>query len=107
MTERNPYKIKKLGSRIRNFSQQEWRKFDCQIAMKAVTTKFQQNNILRTVLLNTGDKKLVESSHDSHWGTGLHLHDRNATNSNFWINKNGGIMSEILSRVHANLKDKS
>ena len=98
MAESNPYKIKKLGSRVRNFDAARWRKTSKKTAHKGVLAKFGQNLTLRENLVNTGDVKIVESSLDTFWGTGLHLHDRNALDCRYWSNQ-GGAMSEILHEV--------
>ena len=47
-SESNPYVIKKLGSRVKNFSAEHWRSFNKDIARKAVRAKFTQNLTLKT-----------------------------------------------------------
>ena len=98
MKEDNPYKIKKLGNRVKGFSMERWRRCDSQIAYQAVHAKFHQNETLRATLLSTKDIFLAESSTDPHWGTGVHLHDHNALNNHTWRN-NGGVMNNLLHRV--------
>ena len=51
-------------------------------------------------------KIMQETNSYAHWGTGLHLQDRKAMNNSLWINKSGGIMSEILNDVRKSLRDK-
>ena len=106
MQEKNPYKIKKLGTRIRNFSLDAWRKSDKLVAHRAVFAKFSQNMTLKNILLNSGDILIAESSGDPHWGTGIHLHDGKAMDKNQWKNKNGGVMCEILAKVCQELRAK-
>ena len=103
MKENNPCKIKKLGSRVHNFNLDRWWKNTKHLAYKANYTKFSQNPVLRNILL-TNNTKIVESSPDSYWGTGVHLHDRNALDPRHWANKSGGVMSEILIRVRHELQ---
>ena len=80
MHERNPYRIKKLGSKVRNFSSDKL-KTQCKVlARKAVYAKFSQNRALKEILIKTGERKIVEASPDPIWGCGLHLRDRNALN---------------------------
>ena len=102
MCEHNPYKIKKLGSKIRNFNQSKWDRSSKEIAYIAVRTKFMQNPPLRNILLSTGDSKIAESSVDSTWGTELHLRDTNAMDMQFWKN-DGGAMCEIYSKLRHEL----
>ena len=104
MAEDNPYKIKKLGNKVCNFSSSVWNKERKRVARKAVMSKFSQNSALRATLLGSGKKKLVESSTDPFWGTGLHLRDRNCLNDAHWTNKEGGALSEILHSVRKELR---
>ena len=97
MRELNPYKIKKFGSKIRNFKEDQWKKHRAQIAYIAMHAKFTQNASLRNILLNTGNAKIVESSTNSDWGSGLHLHDKNSMDSRFWVND--GLMCELYSKI--------
>ena len=106
MTATNPYRMKNLGDKVKKFNSDRWRYYCKDIASTAVYAKFSQNATLKTLLLNTGEKTLAESSKDDFWGTGIHLHDRNALNDHFWTNKEGGAMSEILHKVRHNLKAK-
>ena len=103
MKERNPYKIKKLGNRVHNFNSEQWRKCAKQIAYQANWAKFSQNAVLKNILISN-TTKIVECSTDTYWGAGLHLHDRNALKTPYWLNKTGGIMSEILSQVRRELQ---
>ena len=65
----------------------------------AIRAKFTQNNTLKGVLVNSGEQLLAESSSDTTWGTGLHLHNKSALNKAQWKVPSGGAMSEILSKV--------
>ena len=103
MKEHNPYKIKKLSSKAKNFSLDRWRRVDRQIVYKGVSAKFCQNITLQRHLQKTGDSSLIESTTDPYWGSGLSLYNRNALDKNFWPNKTGSVMSEILSRVRDEL----
>ena len=97
MREQNPYKIKKLGSCIKNFSNECWKHSERQIAHAAALGKFQQNPTLRNILLSTGTAKIAESLTDAHWGTGIHLHDKHALDERYW--KGDGLMCEIYQKV--------
>ena len=103
MGEKNPYKIKKLGKKICNFKPDQWKKSAKQVVFRANLAKFSQNQTLRTLLLSCS-KQIVKCSTDEFWGVGLHLPDRNALNKQYWPNKEGGIMSDILSQVRQELK---
>ena len=64
----------------------------------ALHTKFSQNPTLRSILLTTGEAKLAEMSTDSYWGTGIHLHDKNALDHCFWTGD--GVMCELDLRMN-------
>ena len=83
---------------MKGFRLERWRQVCKQIVYRAVLAKFQQNTTLQQLLLDSGNKLLVESSMDSYWGTGIHLHNKAALDRKFWKNE-GGVMSDILSRV--------
>ena len=63
--------------------------------------KFNQNENLRRVLVNTGNKTLVESSYDKIWGTGIPLSDPGCLDRTKWYNP--GIMSKLLMDIRQEL----
>ena len=103
LREVNPYKVKKLGLRVKGFRLERWRQVCKQIVYRAVLAKFQQNITLQQLILDSGNKLLVENSMDSYRGTGIHLHNKAALDRKFWKNE-GGVMSDILSRVREDLR---
>ena len=54
-------------------------------------------------LLNTGTKKLVESSLNDLWGTGIPISHPNALDETKW--KSSGILGKILMCVRAEKRD--
>ena len=103
LSEHNPYKIKKLGAKVRGFREAKWSDSAKSIVFKAVSAKFNQNPALAGILVNSGDMLLAKGSIDSFWGTGRHLRDKRALDKRAWENE-GGAMSEILHRVRTDLK---
>ena len=68
MKEMDPYKIKQIGSRIKNYQKEKWQS-DCQqTAIKANTAKFFKNKALLEILKATGDLRIVEALRDQFWG---------------------------------------
>lgn len=94
---KNPYKIKKAGSRIRGFVRDTWHASCKDIALRAVKAKFTQNINLAKLLKSTGSLLIVESSPDRLWGTGLHLRSNSCLDRSKW--NGNGLMSEVLSMV--------
>lgn len=101
MRAQNPYRIKELGSRIRNFDKNRWSKDSQSIVTRAVTAKFTQNKNLSGILKNSGSLLIVEASPDTAWGTGVHLKNTDVLNRSAW--KGNGLMSEILSIVRSKI----
>ena len=56
------------------------------------------------MLLNTGDLKLIESSKDRNWGTGIPIHDDRCLLQEHWAHQ--GILGEILEEIRTSLKNK-
>lgn len=73
MRETNPAKCKKLGRKVKNFDDNEWKIVCMDYMEKVCTEKFRQNISLLQYLTNTNDKILVEASPwDCYWGIGLY-----------------------------------
>ena len=53
------------------------------------------------MLVNTGNKRLVESSYDQLWGTGIPLNDPSCLNKSKWSSP--GILSKLLMDIHLKL----
>ena len=104
MKETNPFKMKKLGSKVKNFKQEKWNKMRKSVAYSAIFAKFAQNRLLKELLLSTGDSLIAESSTDPFWGTGLHLNHKNALDKQYWTTENGGAMCEMYTRLKKELQ---
>ncbi|MFV0367452.1 MAG: NADAR family protein [Hyphomicrobiaceae bacterium] len=96
----SPGAAKALGRTVRNFDNNVWEQHRFDIVVAGSTGKFGQNEPLKTYLLETGNKVLVEASpQDRIWGVGL---DR----VHFSRNRERDLFSFILSmfftpnRVH-------
>ena len=63
---------------ITNFNKREWSRVAEELCYPGIREKFFQNPGLMAVLLNTGTKKLVESSYNDLWGTGIPMSNPNA-----------------------------
>ena len=53
----------------------------CYVGIK---TKFEQHQLLNTVLQNTGSVIIVECTHNKLWGTGIPLSHQPALDENLW-----------------------
>lgn len=105
MLEKDPYRIKSLGNRVRNFDKEVWSRNSKSIVRRAVGAKFSQNSCLGNLIKCTGTLLIVEASPDRYWGTGQHLRSKSALNRETWVSH--GAMSEILAEVRSSLKSTS
>lgn len=72
LNETDPKNIKALGRKIKNFNQQEWDENKFEIVIAGNFYKFNQNNELKNILLNTGNEDIAEASpFDKIWGIGI------------------------------------
>ena len=73
------------------------------MCQEGINEKFRQNPALSEILLETGEKKIVECSFDKHWGNGLPLSNRGCLDKKMWVN-NGGILGEMLETTRMMLR---
>lgn len=72
MREPDPYKVKKLGREVKNFSEATWITHRDDVMYRGCLAKFSQNEKLKATLLATGNRELVEASpYDEIWGIKL------------------------------------
>ena len=104
MRSSNPYEMKKIGGRIRNFVGQIWTREAEAIAFQGCMAKFSQNEQLETALLNSGNKLLGEASKDIWWGVGTTLESVEVLHKDSWTGDN--LMGKVLMAVREELKSK-
>ncbi|MCQ2816603.1 MAG: NADAR family protein [archaeon] len=90
INETEPKKIKALGKTIKNFQHEAWKTVSEEIAIEGNFYKFYQNEELKSFLLGTGDKILVEANpHDNKWGIALSSDESDkCKDPNQWKGKN-------------------
>lgn len=100
----HPQKAKTLGRQVSGFQEDIWQQHRFEIVMRGNLAKFGQNDNLRTCLLNTKNRVLVEASpRDRIWGIGLTEDDARATNPLEWQGLN--LLGFALMKVHSCLAD--
>ncbi len=95
---RSPEIAKKLGRQIANFDDQIWLRHRWDIVVRGNRAKFAQHAELKTFLLQTGDRLLVEASpFDPIWGIGMAATDPNAERPQYWkgLNLLGFALMEV------------
>ncbi|WP_399889715.1 NADAR family protein [Streptomyces sp. BBFR51] len=84
-----PAGAKKAGRLVRGFDEAVWERERFRIVVEGSAHKFASDPALRTFLLNTGDRVLVEASPvDRVWGIGLAADTEAATDPERWRGQN-------------------
>lgn len=93
----NPHNAKRLGN-SRDFKiRRDWERVKDDVMARGLEAKFVAHDSLRSLLISTGDARLVEASpYDSYWGTGP---------SGYGLNKLG-VMDLRSKLIESNLSSK-
>lgn len=103
MRATDPAEQKMWGRRVKNFDKTKWEAIAREVVFKANMAKFTQYPELHKLLLDTGDKTIVEASpEDTIWGIGLRASDPRAKDPSRWRGTNW--LGEALMRVRAELQ---
>ena len=98
----SPKDVKELGRKIKNFDEGIWNSKREQVVVDGNLHKFSQDKKLKTYLLSTGTKILVEASpYDKIWGIGLKADDNRASNPVTWqgLNLLGFALMEVRDKL--------
>ncbi|MGQ4512657.1 NADAR domain-containing protein [Streptomyces sp. DW26H14] len=98
----HPSQAKKAGRLVRGFDEEIWRQERFALVVEGSVHKFGQDPALRSFLLATGDRVLVEASPvDRIWGIGLAADDERAENPADWRGQNllGFALMEARTRL--------
>ncbi|GGN28234.1 hypothetical protein GCM10011609_84140 [Lentzea pudingi] len=102
LAARTPGEAKALGREVAGFSDPDWVSARLQIVVDGNLAKFGQDPALRSYLLGTGSRVLVEASpQDRVWGIGLVASDPRASDPAQWLGLN--LLGEALMQVRAQL----
>ena len=96
-----PKEAKKLGRKVRGFDEAEWNKIRDDIMVYALRCKFKVPE-LRRLLLNTGEKILVEGSpFDRVWGVGIRYDDKSILDDRNWQGMNllGTCLMDVRNEI--------
>jgi ribA/ribD-fused uncharacterized protein len=94
----DPREQKKIGRSVKNFNSDSWTKICRDVVFQGNKAKFDQNPNMKKVLLETGDKEIVEASpYDSIWGIGLDENDERANDKSKWLGTNW--LGEVLMKL--------
>lgn len=103
LTAATPGEAKALGRRVRNFDNATWEAHRNDIVDRASVAKFGSNDELRSYLVGTGYRVLVEASpRDRIWGIGMGKNDPAAEQPSTWQGLN--LLGFALMRARAELR---
>jgi ribA/ribD-fused uncharacterized protein len=98
----HPRKAKQLGREVKRYDEKRWREHRFEIVTTGNVAKFSQNENLKTFLLNTGNRILVEASpRDKIWGIGMDKNNPDVENPAKWrgLNLLGFALMEARYRL--------
>ena len=98
----SPGKVKSLGRKVKNFSDDLWVRKRFEIVLEGNLAKFSQNPALMTFLLSTKNCVIIEASPlDKVWGVGLAADDPKIENPTLWEGENllGFVLMETRERI--------
>ena len=90
-------KAKRLSHKITGVDHTRWKLDGYEKCVTGIMAKFDQNPLLKSMLLSTKPKLLVEASTDKLWGTGVGLRDSNVLTRKHWMGH--GWLSKILHHI--------
>jgi ribA/ribD-fused uncharacterized protein len=106
MSETSPSKIKALGRQVKNFNDDIWCRVREDVAYTGLLAKYSQNEKLKTAILQTGNREIVEASpRDRIWGIGLGENDEHIEDKTKW--KGGNILGKVLMRVRDHIMSET
>jgi ribA/ribD-fused uncharacterized protein len=94
----SPALVKKIGRSIENYNDDIWKENRYNIVKQGTFYKFSQNQELKTFLLSTNQKVIVEASPiDTIWGIGLAPNNKKINNPSNWrgLNLLGFALMEV------------
>jgi ribA/ribD-fused uncharacterized protein len=104
LMETDPEFQKQLGREVKGFNQNVWDQYKEQMMFIACFEKFNQNDNYKKILLETGDKIIVEASpFDKIWGIGLGIGNPDILDESKWNGQN--LLGKVLMDVRTKLKE--
>ena len=103
MEAEHPKKYQSLGRKVKNFSETVWNQHKYNIVVEGNFCKFSQNENLKSFLLGTSSRILVEASpYDAIWGIKMAADDKNIENPLMWKGENllGFALMEVRDRLN-------
>lgn len=82
---KSPKIIKELGRKVKGYDENVWNEWKSKIVMNGNYLQFSQNETMKKILLETGDRLICEASpYDAVWGIGLGEEKAKITDESKW-----------------------
>ena len=92
---------KQAAYETENYDHDNWISNATQLCKAGIKAKYEQNNSLKELLLNTGTQTIVECSKDRDWGTGVPLGRFDCLSEDKWYGR--GILGPLLMEIRSEL----
>ena len=102
---RSAIKCKQVAYETENYDHNHWISNASALCKAGIKAKYEQNNSLKKLLLNTGTEKIVECSKDRDWGTGVPLGRFGWLSEDKWYSR--GILGPLLMEIRSELSSSS
>ena len=103
---KTPQTMKALGRKVKGYNAETWDAHKFEIVVRGNIAKFSQNEDLKSFLLGTADKVLVEASpYDQVWGIGMKATETGVKDPSQW--KGTNLLGFALMQVRDLLKEKA
>ncbi len=100
MITKNQRDIKKLGRKVHGYTDDEWHRWRYEVVVNGNYLQFTQDKKLKKILLNTGDKTIVEASpFDRVWGIGMGEKKAKEVGKTIWSKKGLNLLGKALMEV--------
>ena len=98
----NPGAAKRIGSKVAGINDSNWDTDKYTVMKELIVKKFTGNEELKTELMKTGTKTLVECGRDVNYACGLPITHKDIFSKTKWTGKNK--LGDILCEVRSNIK---
>lgn len=96
--------VKALGREVKNFDDQVWKQVRYDIVVKGNMEKFKQDEELKRILLDTGEREIVEASpRDRIWGIGFGEKRALTVKGQWGLNLLGKALMDVRRSLRAQL----
>ncbi len=102
MWKRIMMSVKRFGREVNNYDDNIWSDKRYNIVRRGAKEKFEQNEDLKIIMINTGNTLMCEAaSHDSIWGCGLNEYNAKKTDPKNWpgLNLLGHALDEVKAYI--------